>query len=684
MSNPSRPAKGNVAITRFSAWLGTGGVLILTAWLAAYEGGYFAREFQTAAVCAWTLAGLVILLDWDRLEIPRASVLPLILCAAILFWTGASVIWSISPNSSLNEFSRVATYLACFFLVLSGSPIRKDILLATAAFTALGTALGGFALLAKISPEYSQEFAVAGGRIMGSLGYWNALAIFMVISILPCLWFSSSPEIPRAGRIAATSALFVLGVTLFFTLSRGGLAIGIISVLLWLVISRNRLASLLSLLAAMVPAGVLIWRTYTALPSLHSSDAAARIDPAEGRQFAIILITGLIAAGVLKAASFLLPSNLPGTRRWLIIIMVFWLALLAIAAGAVLSQRTRISEKLDEWQLRDESGSDAADGESARSSGISRLATLDGERIDHWRIGIENFQAHPLTGTGAGTYRFANLQLQSGVGLARDPHSIWIRFLSDQGVVGFLFLLGLTGTIAFGLFRPLFTSALLRRDGLYLAMIVALGAWLADSSLEWNWELPAVAISFFIIAGLALRLTAVEAATGSTGEDGLQLTVPVWLRMTAMAFAVLLSAIFLALIGSKTFADRASGRLADGDRDAAASNAARAGLLNPADAEVLIIKSEIASSRGDYAAARSLLIDATVLEPEQSSHFKRLALLEFYDLHDTAAGIASLVRAIDLDPQQRELHLLLHRLHADAEIFEETGKLPAGPPGDGE
>jgi len=665
-------------MVRVSAWLGTGGVLILTGWLAANDGGYFSQEFHAGAVCAWTLAGLVILLDWDYLKLPGASFLPLIFCAAVLLWTGASTFWSISPGSSLKEFSRVAIYLACFFLVLSGSVRRRDVILSAAAFTALGAALGTFALLAKISPEYSQEFAIAGGRIMGSLGYWNALAIFMVISALPCLWLSSSPEIPRTGRVAATSALFIMGVTLFFTLSRGGLAIGTISVLLWLAASRDRLASLLTLLAAALPAGLLIWRTFTTLPSLHSSVAETRIDPVEGRQFAIMLIAGIVAAGVLKAVSLSLPPRVPATPGWRTYTIIFWAVVIAITAAGGLSQRTRISDKLDEWQSRAETSSITGDDETVESEGISRLATIDGERLELWRIGIENYQEHPLAGDGAGTYRFANLQLQSGVGLARDPHSIWIRFLSDQGTIGFLLLLFLTGSIAFGLLKPLVSNAFLRRDGLYLSLLIALMAWLADSSLEWNWELPAVAIPFFFMAGLAFRLTETDAAEGTAGYSTLR-SVPAWLRMAATILAVLLSALLLAFIGSQTFADRARGRLAAGELDAATINARRAGQLNPFDTQPLVIKSRIASARADYVAARELMLEAIEIEPEQSSHYETLALLEFHDLEDTSAGIVSLTRALDLDPQQRELHILLHRLHADAVIFAATGEMPAKP-----
>lgn len=672
------PPEGNAASSRLIAWLGTAGVLILTGWLAANDGGYFAQELYTGAVCAWTLTGLVVLLDWDHLRLAGASLLPLLFCAAVLFWTGASTFWSISPDSSLKEFSRVAVYLACFFLVLSGPAIRRHIVLSIAAFTALGTGLGAFALLAKISPEYSQDFTIAGGRIMGSLGYWNALALFMVMSILPCLWLSSSPEIPRTGRMVATSALFVMGVTLFFTLSRGGLVIGTISVLLWLAVSRDRLASLLSLLAAVLPAGLLIWRTFSALPSLHSSVEATRIDPAEGRQFAIMLLAGIVSAGVLKAFSLWLPPRVPANRKWLTYTMVFWAAVIAIIAAAGLSQYTRVFDKLNELETREETSSTAEKSQIVESKGISRLVSIDSERLELWRIGIDNFKSHPMKGTGAGTYQFVNMKQQSGAGQARDPHSIWVRFLSDQGIIGFMLLIGLIGSIGYGLVMPLFSSASLRRDGLYLSLLFALAAWLADSSIEWNWKLPAVAIPFFIMAGLAFRLAATDEAAGIIGNIK-SWPVPVWMRMAGMTLAVLTSMVSLALIGSVILEERAADFLADGELEAASMNASRAGRLNPADAKPLVMESKIAEARGDYAEAWELMMDAIDIEPEESSYYERLALLEFYKLNETKEGIASLSRALDLAPQERGLHLLLHRLHADEEVLLAGSGMAAAP-----
>src|SRR5665811_1663820 len=80
------PPERTSGMSRITAWLGTGGVLILTGWLAANDAGYFSRELYLGAICSWTLASLVILLDWDHLKLAGASLLPLIFCTAVLFW----------------------------------------------------------------------------------------------------------------------------------------------------------------------------------------------------------------------------------------------------------------------------------------------------------------------------------------------------------------------------------------------------------------------------------------------------------------------------------------------------------------------------------------------------------------------------------------------------------------------
>ena len=688
-SDPIGGPGNRMAQSRILAWLGTTGILVMLAWLAAVDGGYFTREFLTAAVAGWALAGLVILIGWDRLEIPAGSGWPLILLAAVFLWTGLSTIWSIGPDSSLMEFSRVSIYLTGFMAVLSGARNRRNILISVALFTALITALAVFALLAKISPDYSQTYAFAGGRLMGSLGYWNALAILMVTGILPCLWLASSRELHPAWRVMSAMALMLMSVTLFFTLSRGGIFVGIFVVLAYVGMAPRRLGLILTLVAACLPAGLLAWRTYTALPSLHAAPQGFAIDPAEGRQFAYLLIAAVVAAAGLKLLTLLLPDRMPPGRKALSVTAVVVVVLIALAAGIGASRLDRVSSELDRFrnaaQVRP--GFNGAAGSDAQ--GVARLASITDQRTELWKIGLQNFSAHPILGTGAGTYYFANLRLQSGIGLARDPHSIWVRFLSDQGIIGFALLLGFLMTLVVGLMAPLWRNRALRRDGLYLSLVLAGAAWITDSSLEWNWALPAVALTFFLITGLALRLAAApaEATGGGSGHmpthDSLvsekPVRIPVWLRMAVLMSGITLSLIFMALLVSTILTDRGRDRLLAGDIGGAAVAVSRAHTLNPFATDPLVLQSRIAVRRGDYTGARDLLVDALRIEPQQSALYQKLAVIEFYYLGATNRGIDSLGRAIDLDPQQRSLHLLVQRMVYDQEIYQRTGRMPAVP-----
>ena len=670
---------GTTASARVLAWLGTAGVLVLLAWMSAADGGYFAREFLTAAVAGWTLVGLIIITGWEQLKIRADFAWPLAMLLAIFLWTGLSAFWSIGPDSSLMEFSRVSIYLTGFAAVLTGACNRRDIMISAGLFVALVTALAAFALLAKISPAYSQAYTFSGGRLMGSLGYWNGLAILMVLGILPCLWLASSREIPGAWRVAATVCLSLMCITLFFTLSRGGIFTGIFVLAAYLALAPRRLGLLLTLTAAGLPAALLAWRTFTALPTLHAAEEEFAIDPGEGRQFAYLLVATLAGAALLKTAALFLPDRIPPTRRGIGSAAAI-LALIVIAAASLgLSQRDWISSKLDQFGSAANIQTSLEGSVSRDARGIARLASTTDQRTELWKIGIENFGEHPVLGTGAGTYHFVNLRLQSGIGMARDPHSIWVRFLSDQGIIGFTLLLGFLVTLGVGLIAPLRSSRALRRDGLYLSLILALVAWIADSSLEWNWALPATGLVFFLIGGLALRLAAASGDDETASLDEGYLGFPAWARLAVMMAAVTLSIVFMAFLVSIIIEDRGQERLLAGDLAGAETAASRAHTLNRFSTDPIVLQAQIAAARGDYQAARDFLIDATRLEPQQAALYQRLALVQFYGLGNTVAGLASLERAIDLDPQMRAYHLLLHRLVYDQETFNRTGRMPLAP-----
>ena len=669
-------------------WLGTVGVLAVFTYLAARDGGYFSINFYPAAIASWTILGLVILAAWDDLRLPKAARPAVLSLVAIALWTGLSFMWSISPNLSLQEFTRVSIYLACFVAVLLGSASVKSVRYSTVLFVFITTALAAFAVLARINPDISIDYVYAGGRLMGSIGYWNGLAALMVMGIIPCLWLASTAQVTRLTRTVFSCALSLMGLTLFFTLSRGGIAICLASIVLYLSLAPDRLASILSLFSSVLPAGLLAWYSATTMPSLQASGDGIAIDAAEGRRFAILLVVALLACAAIKYATLLLPSRVPKTRGGLAFILAFWVIAVIGIAGVTIVQWGAISEKLSYWRSKSDVQVWQYDEVSVDARGVERLASTSDNRTEFWRIGLANFRQHPLAGTGAGTYRFINMRMQSGEGLARDPHSIWVRFLTDQGIVGFVILLAFMASLGFAIFSQLRTRPWLRGNGLYISLLIAALAWIADTSIEWNWALPAVSVPFFVLCGLLFRLGAapepgIESGSNSLADSNnlpVLYLIPVWLRMMVITLAMALTVIFMAFLASRILSDRAQNSLSYGDLADAETTARRAKKLNPYSVDPLQVLAHAAVGRGDYMEARSIMQSAVGREPERSSLYEELAQLEFYDLQDIEPAIIHMTDAVDRDPQNDSPHIQLHRMLSDAVTYQKTGLMPE-PPG---
>ncbi|MHB1412108.1 MAG: O-antigen ligase family protein [Thermoleophilia bacterium] len=677
----------------FLPWLAPACAMAVFLYLSIFDGGYFSREIYLAGTGMWAVLGLALLLNWDWVRMPDGAAAPAASLAAVSGWILLTMIWSISPNASLIEFGRAALYLGVFIAILIGPPGRKAVIWTASLFVGMVTGLAMFALLAKINPSISVDYLYAGGRIMGTIGYWNGLAALVAVTILPALWLAASEWVSWTGRMAATLALAILGLTLFFTLSRGGLLVGAVGVALYLMLAPERLGGILSLLSAFVPGGLMAWYASTALPSLQTKAAGGRIGDGDGQHFAFALIMALTATIVLKAATLLLPSRVPRTRNGMIATGAAALIGLVLVAGVGVAERQRIENRIRGAQSQTAVQVYDYSRSSIDKQGVARLASTSNNRAEYWSIGLTNFRDHPLLGTGAGTYQFADARLRSVNGLARDPHSIWVRFLSDQGVIGFLLLLAFLGSLGWVVFRQVRKNHGLLTDGLYIALIVGCLAWLADATFEWDWELPAVGFSFFLLAALVIRLGSAgepdarqQAESAATAGRLPRKQIIPGIRMltgqvkTAMVLlSMTLTIVFLVLLFAQVENQRASHLLSAGDPAGAAAAAHTAHRLNYSDGGPLLILAEASQQEGDFFAARDYYQSALDRDPQRSAYQEGLALLEFYDLKLTGQGLTDLNKAVNLDPQYQPLHLELQRMYGDLIKYQNSGKMPAAP-----
>lgn len=118
----------------------------------------------------------------------------------------------------------------------------------------------------------------------------------------------------------------------------------------------------------------------------------------------------------------------------------------------------------------------------------------------------------PIFGTGLGTfgsisYMYKSTPFQSSFSYA---HNDFLQLFSEVGLVGFVFV-----SLFFLLYFKSVIKIWLKRHDLYVIGLVLGGVtsiigMLVYSALDFNLQIPAVALLFFIIMGLTFRLTTLE------------------------------------------------------------------------------------------------------------------------------------------------------------------------------
>ena len=133
---------------------------------------------------------------------------------------------------------------------------------------------------------------------------------------------------------------------------------------------------------------------------------------------------------------------------------------------------------------------------SQQSSASSHLLQLGSYRYDIWRVGLHQFEDHPLAGIGSRGFGPAYLRLRDSPDTPARAHSVEVDALSELGIVGFLLL-----TAALVLpFLPL-ARRLRARDPAGTAAFAGCSYWLVHASVDWIWTVPACGVLFFLLLG---------------------------------------------------------------------------------------------------------------------------------------------------------------------------------------
>jgi hypothetical protein len=121
------------------------------------------------------------------------------------------------------------------------------------------------------------------------------------------------------------------------------------------------------------------------------------------------------------------------------------------------------------------------------------------QRRAYWAVAWHDIEAHPVLGSGAGTYaRHWHDERPLPVHV-QDAHSLYLETLAEVGVPGLLLLVTGVGTPLLALFRKRATPALASLAPAYVAFLVHAG-------IDWDWEMPLVTLPALACAATLVQI----------------------------------------------------------------------------------------------------------------------------------------------------------------------------------
>jgi hypothetical protein len=470
----------------------------LVAFFAFNSGGFYPgpRSYVAVLLCV-VLALRVTLASQPFYRTSLWSAIPFGAMALYALLTLVSQAWSHAPGRALVEFDLPLLYLLAMLLcgTITHTQAHARWLLRALALVITGVCICG--LITRLLPHlWPTTPELANQRLSFPLTYWNALGLFAGLGVILALHLSSEPREQVVVRVLGAAAIPVLATTIYFTFSRGGIAVTLIGLVVYVLFARPRLL-LNSAVIATPTTAIAIKYAYDAnLLATPTPTTAAAV--AQGRHVAVALgvCVAIAALGRWLVAYWVDPrlttfrlreEQLVRLRR------VGWSTLVVAVIVAGIALNGAIAREYHRF-IRPAAPGNAVD--------LRARLTDPGNngRVDMWRVAWRQFQTAPAVGHGAGT--FANTWAQHRIDndFVVDAHSLYMETLDELGIVGLVLLVTV-------IIITLTTTALRARGPdrpLYAATFTIMLMWAIHAGVDWDWEMPVVTLPFFALGGFML------------------------------------------------------------------------------------------------------------------------------------------------------------------------------------
>jgi O-antigen ligase len=594
-------------------------VLLGLALLLAFRGGGVVPE-EWAPIAVGTAVGLAVLGAVGSLpHIPRPAWPALGALLAFVAWSALSLVWSASPEATVESVARLSLLLLA---AVVGASYASRTSAAETVAVALAVAGAVLAVTVEVKLLAGSTAMFSTTRLAWPIDYANGSAGLLFLGV-PALLAGAAAERIRPWGRAVVAALAALALSEgLMTLSRGAAIALAATLVVCLALATARARFTLTLVGVGLPVLLVGTRLTGGRPGELASDAVDRGWAAAVAMGAAALLVALLAW--LEQASPRFVRERQGALA-----LVAWACVAALGATAFAVHFGRpdtwVSARWHEF----------SHPELSRPADARRFGSATSNRYDYWRVAAHTFEAHPLSGEGSGAFAVPWFRHRTIDESITDAHSWEAAALAETGLIGFLLL-------AAALLLPLAQIARARKEvGGFTT--VALGGtvsyFVLHGSLDWLMLIPAIVLPAGVALGAGAAAGRVPTISLARGRQ----------RAAVAAGAILVAVAAVPVYLSTTLTVRAESQAASSPQRAL-NTLSLAKRIDPWAVQPLIVRSAILLDAGRAPAAVRAATEATRRAPNLWTAWAALAAAE-RTAGNRGGAAAALRRVRTLNPR---------------------------------
>jgi len=401
------------------------------------EGSFFPREWYPATLLALALVVVVTAARGVAIPVGRLPRVAIGLFAALIAFNYVSLLWADAPGDALESANQLLLYGLTAWIALTTPWTSRSL----AIFLGGWVILVGVACLAAFIGANGAGGDVASyfadERYASPLHYPNATGALAALALLPALVLGSRRAVGTPWRLVFLGFAAFLAQFAVMPQSRGTIVGSAVAVVVLCVASSERWRLLPRVVLVGLPLAATGSRLLAVNLAVSNGDA---VGPPlrEALRVALLATFAVVVAGAgLELAELRLggrPGLRSGVRRGAPILAA---VLLVGASGVgVAKGHSVVHWASSEW---DRARSTDAGG------GTRIVSAAPEERHDYARAALTLFRSHPIAGTGSGNFGRGYDAHKRELKHSKYAHMIFLRVLSETGLVGELIFLGMLG-----------------------------------------------------------------------------------------------------------------------------------------------------------------------------------------------------------------------------------------------